>query len=287
MDSCQECRPEDSNYRIVYIDVVHRCNMECANCYLPNRDYADAPLEKIKYFIDRFTHRVEFRLIGGEPTLHEDLNKIIEHITISKLRHRVVLITNGLKLASKKYLASLTSAGLEHVYLSMNGFDDDDIYQQVDNLRCAKTKMMALRNCLDESLSISVGFIIVKNLNEHLIDKMIDYFKNYKKNVVNFEFRNIGQIGRNSVDDLNVENYKFNEIKKLIFEKFNTLNETPLRQDQYSTLYRAKPFFIHLHNWGDLSKGFDSNTNARRGRMTEGFLVAPFLEHIIKNEGQY
>ncbi len=37
----KEIKPEDSKYRIVYLDIVHRCNMECANCYLPNRDFAD------------------------------------------------------------------------------------------------------------------------------------------------------------------------------------------------------------------------------------------------------
>jgi len=33
--------PEQSPYDIVMVDVTHRCNMTCANCYLPNRVLPD------------------------------------------------------------------------------------------------------------------------------------------------------------------------------------------------------------------------------------------------------
>ena len=33
--------PEQSPYDIVMVDVTHRCNMTCANCYLPNRVIPD------------------------------------------------------------------------------------------------------------------------------------------------------------------------------------------------------------------------------------------------------
>jgi molybdenum cofactor biosynthesis enzyme MoaA len=281
-----ELLPEESTFKIVYIDVVHRCNMECANCYLPNRDYEDVPLEKIKQFVDRFNYGVEFRLIGGEPTLHKDLDKIIKHINSSSLDHTVVLITNGLKIASYKYLKTLVNAGLKYIYLSMNGFDDDVIYEKIDNMACAKNKMMALKNCQREKLIISIGFIVVKNLNEHLIDLMKEYFKSYRR-VINFEFRNIGQVGRNSVDDTGIDNYSYSELENLILRKFDLTNNNVIRTDQYSTLYRKKSYYVQLHNWTQLPNGFDKDTNERRGRMTENFLVAPFLEHIVENEGYY
>jgi molybdenum cofactor biosynthesis enzyme MoaA len=281
-----EVHPENSQYKIIYIDVVHRCNMECANCYLPNRDYEDIPVEKINSFVDKFTHKTEFRLIGGEPTLHNDLAEIIRNITQNPLRHRVVLVTNGLKLASYKYLKSLTLAGLKYVYISMNGFDNDEIYKKVDNLACAKIKMLALHNCQKENMVISIGFIIIKYVNEYLISEMKNYFKNYKQ-IINFEFRNIGTIGRNAVEDQNAENYEFDQIKEIIFKEFQITDINVIQYDQYSMLCKTNRFFIHLHNWTNLPKGFDKKTNERRGRMTENFLVSPFLEHIVKNEGFY
>ena len=50
----QEILPENSTYKAVYCDIVHRCNMECANCYLPNRDLPDLHTEKVIEFISRF-----------------------------------------------------------------------------------------------------------------------------------------------------------------------------------------------------------------------------------------
>ena len=285
--SITEIYPENSQYKIVYIDIVHRCNMECANCYLPNRDYADVSLEKIKEFVDRFKHKVEFRLIGGEPTLHKDLDKIIQHIKQNSLNHRVLLITNGLKLASKKYLKTLTSAGLKHVYISMNGFNNNDVYEKLDNLRCAKNKMLALKNCLQEKMTLSIGFIIVRHVNEHLILKMKEFFKSYE-NIVNFEFINIGEVGRNIIKDQKIDNYNFNDIKDLVLRDFGINDNNIIRSDEYSALYKvSRNTFVHIHNWKDLPNGFDEHTNQRRGRMTENFLVAPFLEHIVENEGRY
>ena len=39
--------PENSPFKNIYCDIVHRCNMECANCYLPFRHYPDLPKEKV------------------------------------------------------------------------------------------------------------------------------------------------------------------------------------------------------------------------------------------------
>ena len=90
-------RPEDSSYKAIYCDIVHRCNMECANCYLPFRDYADLNTDKVIDFIKRFKVKTEFRLIGGEPTLHKDLPKIIKEAT--SLGHRTTIATNGLRIS--------------------------------------------------------------------------------------------------------------------------------------------------------------------------------------------
>ena len=46
--------PENSPFKNIYCDIVHRCNMECANCYLPFRHYPDLPKEKVIDFISRF-----------------------------------------------------------------------------------------------------------------------------------------------------------------------------------------------------------------------------------------
>lgn len=269
-------------YRAVYCDIVHRCNMECANCYLPNRLYPDIDKEKMFSFIDKFDYPTEFRFIGGEPTLHPDLDKIIAYAVENG--HRTSIATNGLKIASNAYLSLLKDAGLKTVYLSMTGFDEDSVYEITDLAKCAKGKMKALNNVIDLNLRLSIGCIIIKDLNEHLIEKIFDYLKERNvKSGTSIEYRNIGQVGRYMTSDT----YTFTELKNLVCEKLKIENIRTLEDNQYSYAIKHKGFRINLTNWNGVSDGFDEDTNSIRGRMTEQFDVVPFLQHIKDNEGGY
>ena len=130
--------PENNPFKNVYCDIVHRCNMECANCYLPNRDLPDLPKDKLIDFLKKVGKPTEFRFIGGEPTLHKDLPELIEVAT--SLGHRTTIATNGLRTSSFNYLSKLKNAGLKTVYLSMTGWDNDDIYKITDKMKCATKK---------------------------------------------------------------------------------------------------------------------------------------------------
>lgn len=282
----KEILPEQSNYKSIYCDIVHRCNMECANCYLPNRHLADLDTNKVINFISQFKNKTEFRFIGGEPTLHKDLPILIKHAT--HLGHRTTIATNGLRIASKSYLQKLKDAGLKTVYLSMTGFDDDEIYEVTDLLKCANKKMSAFYNCIELNLRLSVGIIVIKNLNEHIIDKIVDTIKttDYRTGT-SIEFRNIGQVGRYMKGK--DENYKFDELKNLIFKKLKFVPEQKhiLENNQYSYTFKFNKLRINITNWEGVDSGFDDTTNQTRGRLTQNFKVAPFLEHIKENENGY
>jgi len=42
--------PEENTFNLLMVDLTHRCNMECANCYLPNRDIPDMDVDKLYEF---------------------------------------------------------------------------------------------------------------------------------------------------------------------------------------------------------------------------------------------
>ncbi|MCP4377455.1 MAG: radical SAM protein, partial [bacterium] len=136
--------PEGSPFEAIMVDLTHRCNIECANCYLPNRDIPDMDVEKLIDLLQRLPRRTLIRLVGAEPTLRDDLCDIIR-IT-RELGHSVSLISNGLKLARESYVIRLKEAGLSQVCISMNGADDDDIYRKLDNGKYAGVKTRALNN---------------------------------------------------------------------------------------------------------------------------------------------
>ena len=284
----KEIRPEDSQYRIVYLDIVHRCNMECANCYLPNRDFADLETDKILDFIGRFNKPTEFRFIGGEPTLHKDLVYIIKQVSQMPIRHRTTVVTNGLRMASSRYVKELKQAGLKTVYLSMTGFDDDEVYKITDMLPCANKKIKALNNIIENKLRLAIGCIVVKGLNEHIVDRLRDRLNADDIRVgTSVEFRNVGQVGRYMRGKDTNENYDYEELRNLIFKKFNVEQPELLEFDGYSYYLQIGKIRINITDWKTVNEGFNEQTNSIRGRLTPNWTVAPFLEHIKENDGGY
>ena len=43
--------PEDNPFDLLLADITHRCNMECANCYIPNRHITDMDVDKLYKFL--------------------------------------------------------------------------------------------------------------------------------------------------------------------------------------------------------------------------------------------
>lgn len=130
--------------------VTYRCNIKCPACYtLSNHSGLlppDRSLITIIETIRSFDGNVS--LIGGEPTVREDLMKIIRSAKNVMGRKRLSLCTNALKLANMDYVKQLKENGLDFVYFSLNDIDYEPtrgIYEQ---------KLVALDNCLKASIPV-------------------------------------------------------------------------------------------------------------------------------------
>ena len=301
-----ELEPENNHFNDVCVDVTHRCNMKCKNCYVPNREIPDMDIDKLIDCLSKFPKRASIRIIGAEPTMRSDLPDIISRI--KALGHRQILLTNGLRLARSGYVEKLKKAGLTHVYLSLNGADNDDWYETIDEMPCAVKKVKALQNLVKNKMIIQTGTIIVRDVNETAPKEMVRLFNQVGlKNVV-MRIKNVGQIGRymNGVE----ENLKMDDLVELVCSQLNldkdyvnTWRDKPildtLEPEPNSFMFPADPnsagknlhrsgLWIKLANWDtENDSGIPSPNSLRRGRITENFKVAPFFEHVKLNEGGY
>ena len=301
-----ELEPENNHFNDVCVDVTHRCNMKCKNCYVPNREIPDMDIDKLIDCLSKFPKRASIRIIGAEPTMRSDLPDIISRI--KALGHRQILLTNGLRLARAGYVEKLKKAGLTHVYLSLNGADNDDWYETIDEMPCAVKKVKALQNLVKNKMIIQTGTIIVRDVNETAPKEMVRLFNQVGlKNVV-MRIKNVGQIGRymNGVE----ENLKMDDLVELVCSQLNldkdyvnTWRDKPildtLEPEPNSFMFPADPnsagknlhrsgLWIKLANWDtENDSGIPSPNSLRRGRITENFKVAPFFEHMKLNEGGY
>ena len=296
-----ELLPKNNHFTDVVIDVTHRCNMMCKNCYIPNREIPDMDADLMIDALSRFPKKVTVRIIGAEPTMRKDLPELITRIR--KTQHRVTLLTNGLKLAREPYVEQLRNAGLKNLYLSMNGVDNDDWYEKIDELRCADKKIKAMIYSHKHKMLRDIGCIITDGVNEEAPSRMISMLNQHNISNVTLRFKTIGQVGRfmpeeyqMGMDDLiEIMSNQLNLSKDYIEHWRDNWFYPDNRQEKDSFLFPLNPesrrvysgIWIKLVNWNKYGKETVLADSTRRGRLTENFKVAPFFEHVTNNEGGY
>ena len=130
--NCLECTHKVPN--IAFVELTNRCNMNCPICItnVPSMGFEFEP--DMEYFklifkdLSKLNPRPSIQLFGGEPTVREDLFDIIRLAKSYGLSVRVV--TNGLKLADKKYCEKLVEEGVS-VLISFDAFNKtlDEIFR--------------------------------------------------------------------------------------------------------------------------------------------------------------
>ena len=307
-----ELEPEQNTFSNIVVDLTHRCNMECANCYIPNRDVPDLDKEKLFEFLSRLPSRTYIRLIGAEPTMREDLPEIISKVKAAG--HRPSVTTNGLKLAQPSYVKKLKDAGLRLLLHSMNGADDDEAYKELDNGKWATVKVRALDNIFAERLPINTGTIIARGVNEYVMNRQVEVFAEraianginfnttppYNKITPVLRMKSVGMIGRYmegvsyTIDELtDMAVYRLGIDKSDIIKTSAGVVKAGPQSGEALTSYmfpyetEAGKVLIRLIDWQTDDDGVIDHDNPNRGRLTENFTVAPFFEHVKKNEYGY
>lgn len=282
--------PEQNPFSILVADLTHRCNMECANCYIPNRDIPDMDVEKFYDLLEKLPNRTYIRLIGAEPTVRNDLPEII--MNVRSRGHQVSLTTNGLRLHKQKYVDALKNAGLRLALISMNGAADDEVYKILDNGEFARYKIQALENCMRANMIINTGTIIARGVNEHIMKEQIDLFLktakrlNYNPRVKPvLRFKSVGDLGRSMGSDHTLH---FNELIDLCKKDFDIKkSEIKGKNIANEEIYEYENILIRFVDWEVNDEGVVDADSDERGRITEDFMVAPFFEDIKKNEFGY
>ena len=111
---------------MVHLIPVRRCNLACAYCNEYDATSAPVPLPVLRRRVDLLAGlgNAIVTLSGGEPLLHPELDLLIAHI-----RRRgmfATLITNGYLLSVER-IESLNRAGLDHLQISIDNVEPDEV----------------------------------------------------------------------------------------------------------------------------------------------------------------
>ena len=161
-----------------WITTNRDCNLRCKWCYaqeaissneIMSIENAEKAIEIISSFGIKST-----ALIGGEPTCHRDLGKIVTMCTSRGIKPS--LITNGIKLADESYLQSLKDAGLKSINISLKS-NSNEGYLRDTGKSCFDTVLKAIHNCSDYGIKHTVSMVMTES-NIDDIPQMVRIAKN-------------------------------------------------------------------------------------------------------------
>jgi molybdenum cofactor biosynthesis enzyme MoaA len=245
--------------------------------------------------LKRLPFKTEIRMLGGEPTVRKDIFEIVEKIR--ELGHRPNMQSNGLMLARPGYAKDLARAGMRSIYISVNGADDNDVYEAMDGMRCAERKIEAWQQCVDAHMNVNLGCIMQKGTNDHVPARLLVLSKKIGGNPI-FRFRNVGQIGRYTLEQ--DQNWTFEELIQNVCSVFDKdaewakgfhniagFTEPNMLFFPLDETKKIKTSWVKITNWSPTVGRVPDAGSKRRGRLTPDFKIAPHFEHIILNENVY
>ncbi len=123
----QRLRGDGRSQERLHVSIGAICNNNCLFCMEEDRDgrYVNnsaMTLERVGWILEQHRGAEEVCFTSGEPTTREDLKDMLELAT--KLGYqRISMMTNGRRLASLPYAASLVKRGMKRFYVSIHGHD--------------------------------------------------------------------------------------------------------------------------------------------------------------------
>ncbi len=161
--------------------VTNNCNLNCKFCSVKAGSYHDEiSLDRIKELIDEAVKYglSDLHMTGGEPTLRQDLEEIIEYAVSKKLNVR--LITNG-TLLTKRRLDRLCDHGLKSIMISLDGMEE--YHDKVRGVKGSFQKAFkTIIYAIEKGMFVRVNSVAWKDNCDEII-KLLDLFNQMKVNV--------------------------------------------------------------------------------------------------------
>ena len=205
-ENCGLCPDHQSEGCCVIIEVTKRCNLRCPVCFASAGTASeDVSLDEIEGIYDLLRKNgsdFNIQLSGGEPTLRDDLDKIV---AMGKERGftSFQLNTNGLRIAEEEaYAKHLKDIGITWVFLQFDG-TDDSIYRTLRGKELLEKKLAAIKKCREASLPVELVATLVKDVNTSHIGHIIRFALANSPEVRGVHFQPMCFMGRHEISSVN------------------------------------------------------------------------------------
>ncbi|MCF7862083.1 radical SAM protein [Candidatus Woesearchaeota archaeon] len=179
-----------------YMFLTMRCNMRCPICYVDagNKPIEDPSTEHVIQSANKLKDK-HVSLMGGEPTMREDIHKIVR--ALRKNDNVVSVYTNGLKISDIEYLKGLITSGVNDIRLQFDGFNDET-YKILRGMKLVEAKKKILSNLAMLNVPTVLEHVVARDLNEKGMLDTLEYAAGHK-NIKGIGFNSYRNYGRASL----------------------------------------------------------------------------------------
>src|ERR1700740_3665000 len=172
--------------REIYITLTANCNLRCIGCrygrdFMPGKQLPLSLVKDLLYDCNAFGIK-NVRLYGGEPLLHNDLTRIVEHSV--GLGLNTWLTTNGILLKEK--VDDLFAAGLRTIAVGFYGTGQEyNLYVQRPERYAQMERGVAYtRERYGMSINLRLGWVLMRpTCNLRAVRDMWQFAQRYNAQV--------------------------------------------------------------------------------------------------------
>lgn len=173
---CGLCSDHEQHTCVPIVEVTDHCNLSCPICLVDNAQAHHLPVETFRKMIDgllRSEGLLEtLALSGGEPTSHPQLLDLIDVATRPEIG-RVVLLTNGLRLARDRAFAEQLKQKGVYVTLQLDGFTPR-VHEVLRGRDLTAEKQAALATLKELEIPTQILATIARGVNEDQLGALVE-----------------------------------------------------------------------------------------------------------------
>jgi cyclic pyranopterin phosphate synthase len=264
--------------RDLRISVTDRCNFRCTYC-MPKEVYGESfkflPREELLDFneIERIAETFaklgvnKIRITGGEPLVRKNIEDLIKKLSNIDGIQDIAMTTNGYLLESK--LDSLIESGLNRITVSLDSIDSKTFKKMSGQNFEVEKVLSAIKSANNKGFKkLKINCVVQKNVNEHSILDLLDYFRD-SGNIVRFiEYMDVGNINGWELKDV----ISVNEILEIIESKYKVKKLNENYEGEVAKRYILEDYSTEFGFISSVSQPFCSTCTRARITM-DGKLV--------------
>jgi uncharacterized radical SAM superfamily Fe-S cluster-containing enzyme len=172
---CGTCDDHEQHTCLPIIEVTDYCNLECPICIVDNQYSHHIAPEEFARIIDVMVESEgqceSVALSGGEPTSHPRILELVEAATRPEIA-RVVIITNGLRIARDRAFAEAVKRSGAYVGLQLDGFSAG-AHEAIRGRDLTAEKDTALAVLKELQIPTQLIYVATRGANEHEIGRAV------------------------------------------------------------------------------------------------------------------